>query len=97
MIYEKGRVCLKLSGREAGKYCVVVEFVDDNFVIVTGPKEITRVRRRKCNIEHIEPTKHKLDIGSGSDDDVQKAWNDSGLINELNIVLPKLKAKVEKA
>ena len=97
MIYEKGRVCLKLSGREAGKYCVVVEFVDDNFVIVTGPKEITRVRRRKCNIEHIEPTKHKLDISSGSDEDVQKAWNDSGLINELEIVIAKLRVRSGKS
>ncbi len=95
MIYEKGRVVMKLSGREAGKYCVIVEPIDDTFVMITGPKDVTRVRRRKCNIEHVEPTKHKLDIGSGSDEDVKKAWNDSGKINELGIVIPTFR-KVEK-
>ncbi|MBU3905348.1 MAG: 50S ribosomal protein L14e [Nanoarchaeota archaeon] len=97
MIYEKGRVCLKIAGREAGNYCVVVEPVDESFVIITGPKEITRVRRRKCNVEHIEPSVHKLNISSGSDADVQKAWNDSGLVEKLNIVLPRFKVKAGKA
>ena len=62
---EKGRVCLKISGREADKYCVVVEPQDNTFVLITGPKTVTRVKRRKVNVLHIEPTEHVLDIAGG--------------------------------
>ena len=62
MILDKGRVCLKIAGREAGKYCVIVEPVDESFVLITGPKSITRIKRRKCNIEHLEPTSEMLKI-----------------------------------
>jgi len=67
-IIEIGRICIKNNGREMGKRCVVVERVDKNFVVVTGPKELTGVRRRRANVDHLTPTKHKLDIKSGEDD-----------------------------
>ncbi len=63
MILEPGRVCVKTAGREAGKYCVVLEVVDENFVIVQGPK----VRKRKCNIAHLEPLPEKIEIKEGVD------------------------------
>lgn len=91
MILEKGRICLKTAGREAGKYCVIIGAEDETFVIVTGPKVITRVKRRKCNILQLEPTEHMLDINSGSDADVESAWKSSGLIEQLNIELPKFR------
>jgi len=47
MMLEKGRICLKIAGREAGKYCVVVEPQNTSFVLITGPKTITRIKRRK--------------------------------------------------
>ena len=56
---EIGRVCVKLAGREAGKQCVIVEIVDDNYVVIDGD-----VKRRKCNLDHLEPTSQKLDISS---------------------------------
>lgn len=88
MILEAGRICLKFAGREAGKYCVVLE-PGESFVLVTGPKTITGVKRRKCNIFHLEPTEHMLDIGKSSDDaHVEGAWNKSGLIEKLKIQLP---------
>ena len=93
MILEKGRVCLKIAGREAGKYCVVVEPIDESFVMVTGPKTITRIKRRKCNVLHLEPTKEKIDIGSGSDEEVEKAWRNSGLIEKLGIQIPIFRKK----
>ncbi|MEM5790964.1 MAG: 50S ribosomal protein L14e, partial [Candidatus Aenigmatarchaeota archaeon] len=43
MPLEVGRVCLKIAGREAGKYCVVLKKIDDNFVLITGPKSLTGV------------------------------------------------------
>lgn len=41
---EVGQVCLKTAGREAGRYCVIVDVVDKDFVMVTGPKNITKVK-----------------------------------------------------
>ena len=29
---EVGRVCVKISGREAGEKCEIVEIIDENFV-----------------------------------------------------------------
>ena len=49
MAIEVGRVCTKLLGREADKNCVIVEVVNKNFVVVSGPKELTGVKRRRCN------------------------------------------------
>lgn len=65
---EKGRVCLKTAGREAGRYCIVLEKINDNFALVTGPKTITGIRRRKCNISHLEPLEFVLPIPDNADD-----------------------------
>ena len=40
-----GRVCMKTAGREAGKYCVILKKEDANFMLVTGPRELTQVKR----------------------------------------------------
>lgn len=69
MIPEVGRVCVKKAGREAGRRCVVVDIIDKNFVLVTGPKNITGVKRRRCNVDHLEPTELKLSIRRGADDE----------------------------
>ncbi len=88
-MYEAGRICLKIAGREAGKYCVIVESVDDNFVMITGPKAVTGVKRRKCNIDHIEPTENKIDIASKADDaSIEGLWKSSGLVEKLEIKVP---------
>jgi len=79
---EIGRICVKTAGREAGRYCVVVDIIDENFVIVTGPKEITGVRRRRCNVKHLEPTPEKIDIERGaSDEEVKEALEEAGLLD----------------
>lgn len=89
MMLELGRIVLKIAGREAGKYAVIVEGVKDNFVLITGPKSITGVKRRKCNIDHIEPTEHKFDIGAKADDaSIEGLWKGSGLIEKLEINVP---------
>ncbi len=58
---EVGRLIMKIAGRDAGKYGLIVEVVDDNYVIIDG-----QVRRRKVNIKHIEPLLPKLDIQKGA-------------------------------
>jgi large subunit ribosomal protein L14e len=47
---------------------VVVERIDKNFVLVTGPPKLTGVRRRRANVDHITPTEHNIEIDSGADD-----------------------------
>ncbi len=71
---EVGRICVKLLGRETGRKCVVVDVVDKNFVLVTGPKSVTGVRRRRTNVDHLEPTAESVEVKKGApDDEVEKA------------------------
>ena len=71
---EVGRVCVKLNGRETGQKCVIVDVIDKNFVLVTGPKKLSGVRRRRTNVKHLEPTEETIEIKKGaSDEDVAKA------------------------
>lgn len=88
---EIGRICVKVSGREAGRKCVIVDIIDDNFVLITGPKALTGVKRRRVNIKHIEPTDKVINIPKGaSDEEVLKAIGESGLTDfMLQTVKPK--------
>ena len=97
-MFELGRVCLKVAGREAGRYAVIVDIVDENFVIVSGPKTITSVKRRKCNVDHLEPTENKFEIEQNVDDNLlETQWKSSGLIEKLDIKIPVKRTKEKKA
>ena len=77
---EIGRVCLKTAGREAGRKCVIVDLMDRDFVLVTGPPTLTGVKRRRSNLKHLELTEHKIDVDRGCEDEtVLKAIEDSQL------------------
>lgn len=81
---EIGRICVKLAGREAGKKCVIVDIIDRNFVLITGPKQITGVRRRRANINHIEPLQDKVKVKRGaSDKEVVEALKSAGKLEEM--------------
>ena len=71
---EVGRVCLKLRGREAGRRCVIVDLVDRNYVLVTGPADLTGVRRRRVNVNHLKLLDEKVEIErDASDEEVRDA------------------------
>lgn len=75
MVIEKGRVCVKIAGREAGRKCVIVDVVDKNFVVITG----NGVRKRRCNIRHLEPLDKKIEIAENDkDEDIIKKLKDEG-------------------
>ena len=81
---EVGRICVKLSGREAGRKCVVVDLVDKSFVLITGPKKVTGVRRRRANINHVEPLQEAIEIKRGaSDDEVAEALKAAGKLEDM--------------
>jgi len=66
---EIGRVCVKLAGRDAGKTAVIVDVLSEPFVLIDG-----EVRRRKCNIKHLEPLERTIEIKkNASHADVLKA------------------------
>jgi large subunit ribosomal protein L14e len=92
-----GRICMKTAGRESGKFCVVLDVLEDGFVLVTGPKAATTVKRRKCSIKHVEPTPETVKIKkNASDDDVLAEYKKAGLFKKLDVKEPSAK-DVEKA
>ncbi|MFW9833463.1 MAG: 50S ribosomal protein L14e [Candidatus Thorarchaeota archaeon] len=83
-LYEPGRVCVKTMGREAGSYCIVVEVKDESYVVITGPKNLSGIRRRSCNTRHLEPLETMLSISTGADDEtVEKAIEEAGLTEKF--------------
>lgn len=79
-VFKVGRICVKIVGREAGKKCIIVDVIDKNFLLVTGPKQVNGVKRRRVNVDHVEPTEKKVDIGRGeSDEEVMKALDEETL------------------
>ncbi|MCJ7423199.1 50S ribosomal protein L14e [Candidatus Bathyarchaeota archaeon] len=81
---EVGRICVKLVGREAGKKCVIVDLADKSFVMVTGPKSVTGVKRRRVNINHVEPLQDKIEVKrNASDDEVSAALKSSGKLDAM--------------
>jgi large subunit ribosomal protein L14e len=93
-MFDVGRLCIKIAGREAGKYCVVIKKLEDNFVLVTGPRSVTQVKRRKCNILHLEPLKESLKIkADASDEEVIKAYEEASLFSKLDLQKPPQKAE----
>lgn len=102
---EVGRVCIKTTGREAGHYCVVLkkttdEKSKDSFVLITGPKLLTGVKRRKCNVEHLEPTQYTLEIKEdANDEEVIAVFEKAGLVAKFGLKKPsaaEMKGKKEE-
>lgn len=70
-----GRLIVKTAGRDAGKKGLIIDILDDKFVLVDG-----ETRRRKVNILHIEPLTQVAKIGkNASHDEVAKALDELGL------------------
>jgi len=60
-----GRVCLKTQGREKGNKCVIIDVIDRNFVVVTGPE----VRRRRANMDHLMLLDETVEIQRNASDE----------------------------
>jgi len=85
---EIGRICIKLAGRDAGREAAIIEILDNNYVLIDG-----NVRRRKCNIFHLEPTENKIDIKKGaSHEEVKKEFEKL----KINVWETKPKEKAER-
>ncbi len=67
-LFEVGRLCVKLAGRDAGLKCVVVDVIDHVYVLVDGA-----TRRKKVNIRHLEPLDELIEIKAGASHDAVKS------------------------
>ena len=65
---EVGRICMKISGREAGEKCVIIEVIDDKFVEVVG----NSIKNRRCNVKHLEPTENTMEVKSEDIEEIKK-------------------------
>ncbi|UCC20759.1 MAG: 50S ribosomal protein L14e [Promethearchaeota archaeon] len=80
-IYDIGRLCVKTTGREAGYYCVIVDIVDKNYLLIDGMK----VRRRRVNYKHIEPIDETVEIKKGaSHEEVEAAIKNAKLGKKMS-------------
>ncbi|MFX1316707.1 MAG: 50S ribosomal protein L14e [Promethearchaeota archaeon] len=83
-VYDIGRVCIKTMGREAGHYCVIVDVIDKNYLLVDGLK----IRRRRVNFKHIEPLTETINIKKGaSHEDVEAAIKSAKLEKKLKEIV----------
>ena len=81
---EVGRICVKQAGREIGKKCIVIDVMDKSFVLVTGPKKVTGIKRRRVNINHVMPLQDKVDVKRGaSDEEVASCLESAGKLQEM--------------
>jgi len=60
-MYDVGKLCVKIAGKDAGKTVVIVDKVDSNFVIIDGP-----IKRKRCNVKHLEPLGEIIKIKKGA-------------------------------
>lgn len=74
-MFEIGRIVIKIAGRDAGNTALIVDSIDKNNVLIDG-----NVRRRKCNISHLEPKNEVLKIKKGaSTSEVHKIMSAAGI------------------
>src|SRR3989338_2498047 len=84
---EIGRLAVKTAGRDAGLKCVVVDILDDRFVLIDG-----QTRRRKCNVMHLEPLSQVVEIKKNSShEEIAKALKEFGI--EARTTKPKPKTE----
>ncbi len=83
-VYDIGRLCVKTMGREAGHYCVIVDIIDKNYLLVDGLK----VRRRRVNFNHIVPIAETIEIKKGAKhEEVETAIKKAKLEKQMNEVV----------
>ncbi len=83
-IYDIGRLCVKTMGRDAGHYCVIVDIIDKNYLLIDG----LNIRRRRVNYKHIEPIADVLEIKKGaSHEQVEAAIKKAKLEKKMNEIV----------
>ena len=80
---EPGRVVVKTAGREALMKAVIVDLIDNNFVLISGAG-VSPVKRRRCNLRHVRPLDIIISIKRGAkDEDILQAIEKANVLNEV--------------
>lgn len=58
---ELGRLCVKTAGRDAMRHCVIIEVIDEKYVLIDG-----NTRRKKVNKAHLEPLEQVFKVKKGA-------------------------------
>ena len=98
-LYQVGMLCIKTRGRDAGRNCVIVDLIDRHHVLVTGPKKLTGVRRRKVNVKHLDPSGVLLKLEKGASDvHVEKALQtyEKAQVKQPEIKVEKVEPEIPK-
>jgi len=70
-----GQLVIKTCGRDAANFAVIVDKIDDTFVLIDG-----NVRRKKCNVKHLEALDKVIKIKKkASTEEVKKALEEEGI------------------
>ncbi len=78
---------MKIAGRDANKFCVVVKVIDNRFVMIDG-----QTRRKKVNVSHIEPLNKVVKVSEEADsEEVNKALAHAG----FKVVAKKARTKAK--
>lgn len=72
---EIGQLAMKIAGRDSGDICIVIDKIDPTYVLVDG-----NVRRKKCNIKHLEFLDKNVKIKkNATTEDVRKELEKLGI------------------
>src|SRR3989344_8078287 len=72
---EIGQIAIKICGRDGGKFAVVVDKIDEIYFLKDG-----NVRRKKCNLKHLEFLDKVVKIKkNASSDEVKKELEKIGI------------------
>ncbi|HSQ52921.1 MAG TPA: 50S ribosomal protein L14e, partial [Acidobacteriota bacterium] len=56
-----------------------------NYVLITGPKTVTGIKRRRANISHLEATQEKIEMNRGAnDEEITEALKTAGQLEDMS-------------
>jgi len=84
----KGRVCIKIRGKEKNRPCIIVDTIDKNFVIIDG-----LVKKRKCNIKHLNILDKMIKLERYDREEIIESLVREGIVSKEKI--EKLRKKEE--
>lgn len=94
-LVEIGRVALITSGPDAGKIAAIVDFIDQNRVLIDGPS--SGVVRRAESFKNLQLTRFVLKFPHGCNSNfIKKQWDEAN-INSKFLETPKAKQLAAKA
>ncbi|HML46671.1 MAG TPA: KOW domain-containing RNA-binding protein [Clostridia bacterium] len=82
---EVGRVVFSKAGRDSGRYHIIVEVLDDQYVAIVDGRTRKLASPKKKKVRHLQPTvecftsvREKLQSGQLLDAHVRKCLDDAG-------------------